>query len=131
MTPWILTRIEREVMKVYLDDIRTCPEGWELARTVKEAIEFLRTGKVIEISLDFDLGYEVLDPDAAISSATFDPDAPNGGVVAKYIRDFHGKIFPLPVIHLHTANPEGYRELEAIKRDIERGLRDPRATDDT
>jgi len=43
-------------MKVYLDDIRPCPEGWVLARSYEEAVELLKTGLVTEISLDHDLG---------------------------------------------------------------------------
>ena len=43
-------------MKVYLDDERETPEGWVRAYWPEEAIEFLKTGKVAEISLDHDLG---------------------------------------------------------------------------
>ena len=43
-------------MKLYLDDIREAPEGWHLVRTVKNAIELLKSKNVNEISLDHDLG---------------------------------------------------------------------------
>ncbi len=44
-------------MKVWLDDRRSPPASdWVLVRTPGEAIELLRTGKVIELSLDHDLG---------------------------------------------------------------------------
>ena len=43
-------------MKVYLDDQRGAPEGWKLVRSAKEAIGYLKSGKVTEISLDHDLG---------------------------------------------------------------------------
>lgn len=43
-------------MCVYLDDERPCPEGWLSVRWPDEAICLLRSGKVVEISLDHDLG---------------------------------------------------------------------------
>ena len=46
-------------MRVWLDDLRPAPEGWEWARTVDEAIALLCTNEVLEASLDHDLGEEV------------------------------------------------------------------------
>ena len=43
-------------MKVYLDDERTTPDGWVRVYWPEEAIELLKTGEVVEISLDHDLG---------------------------------------------------------------------------
>ena len=43
-------------MKVYLDDERETPDGWERVYWPDEAIRLLQTGKVTEISLDHDLG---------------------------------------------------------------------------
>lgn len=43
-------------MKVYLDDERNTPEGWIRVYWPDEAIALLTTGKVLEISLDHDLG---------------------------------------------------------------------------
>ena len=43
-------------MKVFLDDIRPTPPGWERAYWPEEAIELLKTGQVTELSLDHDLG---------------------------------------------------------------------------
>lgn len=44
-------------MKLWHDDIRTPPDGWEWARTNAQAMVFLEQGEVDEISLDHDLGY--------------------------------------------------------------------------
>ncbi len=44
-------------MNLWLDDIRPAPDGWIWARTAKDAIRWLRTGKVVECSLDHDLGW--------------------------------------------------------------------------
>lgn len=44
-------------MKLWVDDLRQPPgDGWLLARSSAEAIECLRTTKVVEMSLDHDLG---------------------------------------------------------------------------
>ncbi len=43
-------------MKVYLDDERTTPDGWERVYWPEEAIELLKSGNVTDISLDHDLG---------------------------------------------------------------------------
>lgn len=48
-------------MKLYVDDIRPAPEGWQQARTVTDAIKFLSNfgNQVTEISLDHDISYAV------------------------------------------------------------------------
>ena len=46
-------------MRVWLDDRRPAPEGWVHVRTPEEAIELLRGGGVVELSLDHDLGLDV------------------------------------------------------------------------
>lgn len=44
-------------MKLFLDDLRPCPEGYVLARTVEEAIAIMNGPQQIKIiSLDHDLG---------------------------------------------------------------------------
>lgn len=47
---------EGGAVKVYLDDVRRCPEGWVPARTVDEA-KLLLARVASHLSLDFDLGY--------------------------------------------------------------------------
>jgi hypothetical protein len=43
-------------MKIYLDDERQAPDGWLLCRWPEEVIAHLRTGQVVALSLDHDLG---------------------------------------------------------------------------
>lgn len=43
-------------MKIYLDDIRSAPEGWVRVFWPDEAIALLKTGEATHISLDHDLG---------------------------------------------------------------------------
>lgn len=45
-------------MKLWHDDARPAPYGWEWARTNDTAKALLMSGKVVEISLDHDLGYK-------------------------------------------------------------------------
>ncbi len=43
-------------MKLWVDDVRTPPEGWAWAKTIEEAAPLLENGGVVEASLDHDLG---------------------------------------------------------------------------
>lgn len=45
-------------INLYLDDLRNCPEGFIIARTVEEAISIMETNKVHMLSLDHDLGMD-------------------------------------------------------------------------
>jgi len=45
-------------MKLYLDDVRPTPAGWERVYTAQECIERLSKGDVTELDLDHDLGQE-------------------------------------------------------------------------
>lgn len=42
-------------MQLFVDDIRRCPDGWELARTNTKAIRTLATVAVDTISIDHDI----------------------------------------------------------------------------
>lgn len=44
-------------MKLFVDDRRRGPAGWTTERTITAAIRQLVTGKVQELSVDFDPGY--------------------------------------------------------------------------
>jgi len=44
-------------MKIFLDDVRTTPDGWVRCYYPKEVITLLKNHRVTEISLDHDLGY--------------------------------------------------------------------------
>ena len=88
-------------MKLYLDDERPTPEGWERAYTAPEAIELLKTGKITHLSLDHDLGPE---------------EAGTGYDVCLWIEE---KIidtafdFTPPAITIHSANPVGRQRMES------------------
>lgn len=94
-------------MKIYLDDERQAPEGWILLKTPADVIDQLKTGNVLSLSLDHDLGDDV-------SIGT-------GYDVLSWIEEqvvLHG--FVPPIIDIHTANPSSRIKmslaLDTIKR---------------
>lgn len=86
-------------MKVYVDDIRKAPEGWELARSISRAIRLLNTGHVKEISLDHDIQCKHVDCDVNCIEEDFK-------VVATYISQMHWPKAPVK-IWVHSSNVEG------------------------
>ncbi len=92
-------------MKLYLDDMRPVPDGWELVRTYHDAIYMLKCCDVTEISLDHDLGsvksgYDVLNwiEAEAVLNPSYKP----------------------PKIYIHTANPSARIKMELGKSAIEK-----------
>ncbi len=92
-------------MKVYLDDERITPEGWQRVYWPEEAIALLQGGLVTEISLDHDLGddehgtgYDVLLwIEEAVVSSNFKP----------------------PVMQVHSANSSARQKMQAAIAQIE------------
>jgi hypothetical protein len=84
-------------VKLFLDDVRECPEGWLLAKTAKEAIFALITLNITEISLDHDLGTE-----------------DTGYTVAEWIeRAAYERTLSRLIWAVHSANPVGRAKMEA------------------
>lgn len=84
-------------MKLYVDDKRYCPPGWQVARTVSDAITFLESGKVEKVSLDFDRN-----PATEGGTENFED-------VAKFIKSMPED--KRPEVSYHTANPAGEEEM--------------------
>jgi hypothetical protein len=80
-------------MKLWLDDLRTPPEGWTWAKTVEEAIPHLKTGEVTEASLDHDLG-EGIDEGYALVLWMAEHDT-----------------WPKESISVHSSNPPGVKRM--------------------
>lgn len=102
---------------LWLDDIRPMPEGYNIhAKSAKEAIEHLKTGKVTKISLDHDLGLVEIEI-AGIKRAKEDENAPTGYDVAKWIEEaaYLGKIGRLEW-DVHSANPIGAKRISEAMR---------------
>lgn len=101
-------------MKLYVDDIRPAPEGWQQARTVTDAIRFLAQfgEQVDEISLDHDISYAV---EVAGTQRPF-PSPENFTAVARFIVALGIQ----PKITVHSANPVGANEIQLIL--VENGI---------
>jgi hypothetical protein len=76
------------MINVFLDDLRPCPKGFKLVKSVSECIELIKKNNINVLSLDHDLGF----------------GRPSGFEVVKYI--VSNKIYPCKII-IHTANPFG------------------------
>jgi hypothetical protein len=97
-------------MWVFLDDIRPCPNGWTPARTYDEAIELLKSGRVVGMSFDHDLGLVT------------EFGEKTGYDVLKWIEEqviMHDFCPPIEMT-IHSANPVGHqnmrRAIESIRR---------------
>jgi hypothetical protein len=79
-------------VKLFLDDLRTTPAGWQRAYSVNEAIKMVeKSSKWDEVSLDHDLG----------------DYAEDGGDAIKFV-DWMVATGNLPrFVHIHTSNPVG------------------------
>lgn len=85
-------------MKLYVDDMRPAPPGWQLARTVEQAVDFLKDNWVDELSLDYMIG---------------NSDLENFSPVARFILTLPREKRPRRV-SIHTSSPRGARLLRGI-----------------
>jgi len=93
-------------MRVYLDDERQAPIGWQQVRWPDEAIALLKQGGVTEISLDHDLG---------------DDERGTGYDVVLWIEEAVAtRGFRPPAIYVHSANSSARSKMEAGIEAIER-----------
>lgn len=91
-------------IRLFVDDIRREPEGWQRARTVTEAIRILANMDVSEVSLDHDIADYCPGCRREFSSdETFEP-------VAYYIATMN----PRPIVQIHTGNPGGAARMADI-----------------
>lgn len=90
-------------IKVWLDDYREAPDGWIRAVCAVHAITLLETGLVEEISLDHDLGM--------YCKTGYD-------VISWIEREVMTNKFKPPIIHIHTENPVGRKQMEIVAQRI-------------
>lgn len=86
-------------IRLWVDDVRPTPPGYNATvNNALDAIIYLNTGKVVEISLDHDLG---------------DDNVGTGYLIAKFIEEkaFYGKL-PRLIWHVHSDNAAGRRNIE-------------------
>ena len=88
--------------KLYLDDLRDTPKGWDRAHTAQECVEALATQEYDTVSLDHDLGDKQL----------------TGYDVLTWLEETvqQHKDFRIPTIFIHTDNPAGrIRMVQALE----------------
>lgn len=97
-------------MKLYLDDKRPIPSGWQGCSTAWECIWFLEHEEVTELSLDHDLG----------DGPSYAERPGTGYDVAKWLLEqaFNGNFKVIPqIIDCHSSNPKGREDiLKTLKR---------------
>jgi len=104
-------------MKLFVDDIRQAPEGWETAQTVSKAIRLLDTQDIEEVSLDHDIACYLYTAQSHTSNETFEG-------VARFIANMPEDRRP-KVVYIHTANPlAGDRMREILEGKVETLHRD-------
>jgi hypothetical protein len=83
-------------MRVWLDDIRPAPKGWNYVATVADAQTLLQTGDVTHLSLDHDLG----------------EDTPEAYALCLWMAE--NDVWPTEWIGIHSANPVGRDNMRAV-----------------
>lgn len=88
--------------RLYVDDLRPCPEGWDVARNFHQAIVMLETTKYDEVSLDHDI------------ASFYGNKEMTGNDVLQYLimRKLEGHHTPTSVL-VHSANPVGRQKMLA------------------
>lgn len=99
--------VVRVIRKLYVDDLRPCPEGWDVARRFHDAIVMMEATDYDEVSLDHDI-----DSFYGLKELT-GRDVLNWMIVRKV-----DGVYPSPtIVRVHSANPVGSATMRA---DIQR-----------
>jgi NAD+-processing family protein with receiver domain len=93
-------------MKVFMDDLRDTPDGWERTYNVEDTISLLRTHEVTHLSLDNDLG----------------DGQPEGYKVVDWLEEtvYCNPNFPMPEVTIHSANATRVEYMHRALKNIER-----------
>lgn len=98
--------VPKQKISLYVDDLRDCPDGYQIARNMNEAIHYMNKYHIATLSLDHDLGED--------SEGNL---LPTGYDLVKYICE-NG--LRADKIYLHTDNGVGrenmYQTLKAAQR---------------
>lgn len=96
---------------LYVDDERPLPDGyaeagWTVARTFHEAVTKLELIEFDEVSLDHDLGHR----------SVYGHREMTGYDILNWLerRKMMDEGYTPPIVHVHTANSEGRRKMDAI-----------------
>jgi len=89
--------------KLYLDDMRDTPKGWDRVHTAQECVDAITTQQYDTVSLDHDLG----------------ENQPTGYEVLVWLEEvvYKYKDFKIPTVFIHTDNPVGRaRMVQALEK---------------
>lgn len=94
-------------MKLWVDDVRPAPPGWEWAKTCQQGIDSINEccGRLREVSLDHDLGEKRSGYDVAVHLE---------GLAAR------GHLRHLPNLHCHSMNTVGKLRILSVFDSIAR-----------
>lgn len=84
-------------INLYLDDLRDCPEGFTIARTVVDALTIFSVNEIMILSLDHDLG---CDEDGNLLPSGYD-----------FVKRFCELGLFAEDIYIHTDNPVGRKNM--------------------
>lgn len=92
-------------MKLYVDDERSIPAGWDFARSYDDAITKLSSNEYDHVSLDHD-----------IASYNKDGREMTGYDIALWLaeRKITESGYVPPVVTCHSANPAGRKNIESV-----------------
>jgi hypothetical protein len=116
-------------MMIYLDDMRSTPEGWHRCFKIEEVQELMQTNVVTHLSLDHDLGASYLCKNCFDFDRTMCDEesctcmchsvefftCPTGYDLCKWMAELD--CWPINKPMVHSANPVGARNMrECIER---------------
>lgn len=101
-------------VKLYMDDVRPCPIGWTVARSVKEAIAVMETYVVTEASLDHDLGacHRCLETDPNAAVGLHCAHVPDGMAFVRWM--VSTGCWPTKRPTVHSMNPSGKLSMQTL-----------------
>jgi hypothetical protein len=111
--------LDRWKMKLWIDDVRPTPEGWDRAYTAPEAIAMLQSRQYTCVSFDHDLGY----CEHCSHMQTMCSHNGNGYEVACWLEEqvATDDTFPIPeVMTAHSDNGPGRKRIELAIDSIKR-----------
>jgi hypothetical protein len=98
--------------RLYLDDIRPCPFGWEVARTPEEFKRMVLEQEWDEMSLDHDLAdihYEEMDGRLVYTGPRTRPE--DGYDLVRWLFKQDREKLPKSKPNVHSANPAGAKRM--------------------
>lgn len=107
-------------MKLWIDDVRPTPEGWDRAYTASDAIGMLGSRTYTHVSFDHDLGMccECVNCDMGSACVTYG----DGYQVVCWLEEQIAidDTFPVPQMTVHSDNGPGRKRIELAIDSIKR-----------